>query len=96
MGIAPLAKVARPEGSPKVVMLTNDQNHLFPFPLVKNRDADQSKNSKIPGTDRSRPPKGYNKNLRDAADGSEANTEGNAIRSLPKVLTEGCQESQNM
>ena len=83
--------MARPEGLPKVVMLTNDQNRLFPFPM-KNRDADRSRNPKVPGSDRSHPPKGYNRNLRDAAGGSEAkNTEGDATRSLPKVHAEGRQ-----
>ena len=44
-------------------VLTNDQNHFFPF-LMKNRDADRSRKPKVPENDRSRPLENYSKNLR--------------------------------
>ena len=63
VGDRPLAKVARPEGLPKVVIPTNRQDHLSLF-FGKNRDDDQSQRPKVRGTDQSHVPEGDVKNLR--------------------------------
>ena len=63
VGDRPLAKVARPEGLPKVVTPTNHKDLFSPL-FGKNRDGDQSQKPKVRGTRQGHVPEGDIKNLR--------------------------------